>query len=212
MVSGMRNVICAFIFLALVSCTNSSNKAVPDSVAGEPAPQLRYGLEIQKYDVEPGQVKKGDFFGSIMEDFGVGANQVQKILKASEGVFDAKKIKLGSSYERISEVLQKSEWILDGNYISTMEMRMQKSDTVFFLDFPLDVCLAGIAERRGKPRSDMPWVETEDNTEFLEYVKNFNSNYRSQIMELLDRYCSKNIYRFSDRTEANEFIKWYQEK
>lgn len=115
-------------------------------------------------------------------------------------------------YERISEVLQKSEWILDGNYISTMEMRMQKSDTVFFLDFPLDVCLAGIAERRGKPRSDMPWVETEDNTEFLEYVKNFNSNYRSQIMELLDRYCSKNIYRFSDRTEANEFIKWYQEK
>ena len=99
MVSGMRNVICAFIFLALVSCTNSSNKAVPDSVAGEPAPQLRYGLEIQKYDVEPGQVKKGDFFGSIMEDFGVGANQVQKILKASEGVFDAKKIKLGSSYE-----------------------------------------------------------------------------------------------------------------
>ena len=95
----MRNVICAFIFLALVSCTNSSNKAVPDSVAGEPAPQLRYGLEIQKYDVEPGQVKKGDFFGSIMEDFGVGANQVQKILKASEGVFDAKKIKLGSSYE-----------------------------------------------------------------------------------------------------------------
>ena len=91
-------------------------------------------------------------------------------------------------------------------------MRMQKSDTVFFLDFPLDVCLAGIAERRGKPRSDMPWVETEDNTEFLEYVKNFNSNYRSQIMELLDRYCSKNIYRFSDRTEANEFIQWYQEK
>ena len=40
-------------------------------------------------------------------------------------------------YERISEVLQKHEWILDGNYISTMEMRMQKSDTVFFLDFPL---------------------------------------------------------------------------
>ena len=103
MVSGMRNVICAFIFLALVSCTNSSNKAVPDSVAGEPAPQLRYGLEIQKYDVEPGQVKKGDFFGSIMDDHGVDANQVQRILKASQGVFDVKKIKLGNQYEILRE-------------------------------------------------------------------------------------------------------------
>lgn len=115
-------------------------------------------------------------------------------------------------YERIAEILQKNSWIIDGNYASTMEMRMEMCDTVIFLDFPPDICLAGIAERKGKKRSDMPWVETDDDSEFLEYVKNFNTNYRSQIMELLDRYCWKNIYRFSDRTEVQEFLKCYQER
>ncbi len=95
----MKNVICVLILSLLVSCSGSDDKNIGKNNVDAPAPELKYGLEIGKYDVEPGQVKKGDFFGSIMEDFGVGANQVQRILKASEGVFDAKKIKIGSQYE-----------------------------------------------------------------------------------------------------------------
>ena len=63
--------------------------------------------------------------------------------------------------ERLSAVLEKDAWIIDGNYGSTMELRMAACDTVIFLDYPLDVCLNGIKERFGKPRSDMPWIETE---------------------------------------------------
>jgi len=43
--------------------------------------------------------------------------------------------------ERLSTVLEKDEWIIDGNYGSTMELRMAACDTVIFLDYPLDVCL-----------------------------------------------------------------------
>lgn len=64
--------------------------------------------------------------------------------------------------ERLSTVLEKDEWIIDGNYGSTMELRMAVCDTVIFLDCSLEVCLYGIKERRGKPRSDMPWIETEE--------------------------------------------------
>ena len=53
--------------------------------------------------------------------------------------------------ERLSAVLKKDEWIIDGNYGSTMELRMVACDTVIFLDYPLDICLDGIRERRGKP-------------------------------------------------------------
>ncbi len=90
----------AFYF---ISCSNSrSNHSVQE--CSEPNVQtLEYGLEIEKYDVEPGVVKKGDYFGTIMEDCGVGANQVQRILKASEKVFDLKKIKLGNQYEILRE-------------------------------------------------------------------------------------------------------------
>ena len=65
MVSAMRNIICALVLLALASCSNSNDKTAEQSGVALPAPELKYGLEIQKYDVEPGQVKKGDFFGEI---------------------------------------------------------------------------------------------------------------------------------------------------
>ena len=57
--------------------------------------------------------------------------------------------------ERLSEVLQKDAWLIDGNYSSTMELRMQECDTVFFLDYPADICLQGVKDRQGKPRPDM---------------------------------------------------------
>ena len=96
--------------------------------------------------------------------------------------------------ERLSEVLQKDAWIIDGNYGSTMELRMQACDTVIFLDYPADICLQGVKDRQGKPRPDMPWVETEEDTEFLEYIQNFQAESRPQVLELLQKYSHKTIH------------------
>ena len=105
--------------------------------------------------------------------------------------------------------IQKKEWIMDGNYASTMELRLQACDTVIFLDYPIDVCLNGIKERRGKVRTDMPWTEKEDeeDAEFIEFVKNYNSECRPMVMELLDQYSDKDIYIFKNRNEAEKFLK-----
>ena len=108
--------------------------------------------------------------------------------------------------ERLSEVLQKDAWIIDGNYGSTMELRMQECDTVFFLDYPADICLQGVKDRQGKPRPDMPWVETEEDTEFLEYIQNFHKENRPQVLELLQKYSHKTIHVFQNRTEADVFL------
>ena len=109
--------------------------------------------------------------------------------------------------ERLSAVLSEDEWIIDGNYASTMEMRMAACDTVFFLDFRTDVCLEGVRERRGKARDDIPWVETETDEEFLEFIKSFNCGQRPEIIELLKKYSDKNIVVFSSRDEADDFLK-----
>lgn len=69
--------------------------------------------------------------------------------------------------DRLFKIMQKDAWIIDGNYGSTMELRLQKCDGVFFLDFPASVCIDGIKTRFGKPRDDMPWIETEEDEEFL---------------------------------------------
>jgi len=108
--------------------------------------------------------------------------------------------------ERLSAVLEKDEWIIDGNYGSTMELRMAACDTVFFLDYPLDVCLGGIKERRGKPRSDMPWIETEEDAEFIEFIKNYNEQQKPKVLELLKKYDDKNIIIFKSREQADAFL------
>ena len=107
---------------------------------------------------------------------------------------------------RLSAVLAKDEWIIDGNYGSTMELRMAACDTVIFLDYPRDVCLDGIKERRGKPRSDMPWVETEEDEEFIEFIKSYNEQQKPKVLELLEKYSDKNIVIFKSREEADAFL------
>lgn len=119
---------------------------------------------------------------------------------------DKTTVEKGVFRERLSEVLEKDEWIIDGNYASTMELRLSACDTVIFLDYPTDVCLSGIRERKGKARSDMPWVETEDDDEFNEYVKNFTEQHRPQVLELLEKYGDKNVVVFKSREEADAFL------
>ena len=109
--------------------------------------------------------------------------------------------------EKLSAILKTDAWIIDGNYASTMEMRMQACDTVFFLDYPLEDCLNGIKERKGKARSDMPWVESdEDDEEFIAFIKNYNENNRPQVLQLLEKYSDKNVVVFKTRAEANSFL------
>ena len=108
--------------------------------------------------------------------------------------------------ERLSAVLEKDEWIIDGNYGSTMELRMAACDTVIFLDYPLDVCLDGIRERRGKPRSDIPWIETEEDEEFIEFIRNYNEQQKPMVLDLLKKYSCKNIIILKSREQADAFL------
>ena len=108
--------------------------------------------------------------------------------------------------ERLYSVLEKGEWIIDGNYTSTMELRIAASDTVIFLDYPLDICLAGIRERRGKPRSDMPWIEAEEDAEFIEFIKSYNEKQKPKVLDLLQKYSDKNIVILKCREQATAFL------
>ena len=108
--------------------------------------------------------------------------------------------------ERLGCIMKEERWIIDGNYAATMEERMEKCDTVFFLDYPTDVCLGGILERRGKPRSDMPCTPPTDDHDFIEFIKNYRDKNRPAVLELLKKYDSKSIYIFKSRSEADEFL------
>lgn len=108
--------------------------------------------------------------------------------------------------EKLNRIMANDEWILDGNYARTLSLRLSKCDTVFWLDYPLDVCLSGIEARRGQPREDMPWSENEPDEEFIEFVRNFNTNNNPMIRKLLAEAQGKEIHIFSSREMADDYL------
>ncbi len=109
--------------------------------------------------------------------------------------------------ERIKEIFALSEWIIDGNYNRTIEIRLKECDTVFLFDLPTEVCLQGATERIGKGRYDLPWLETELDPEFAGFIKDFKENSLPKIYTLIEKYKDKQIVIFKSREEADEYIK-----
>lgn len=106
----------------------------------------------------------------------------------------------------LEELLAGPCWILDGNYRRTMERRMAACDTVFLLDYPVGVCLAGAEERVGRIYGDMPWKGTLD-VEFRQRILDFADSQRPYIYELLERFGgSRRIVVFKSREEAELFL------
>ena len=110
--------------------------------------------------------------------------------------------------QRISEIFATPEWIIDGNYNRTIEMRLRECDTVFLFDLPTEVCLQGATERIGKGRYDLPGLEKELDPEFESFIKEFSKTALPKIYELLDKYGeNRNIFVFKSREDADEYLK-----
>ena len=106
----------------------------------------------------------------------------------------------------LNDMLNLDEWIIDGNYLSTMELRISKCDTIIFLDYPLEICLDGIKNRIGKPRSDMPWVEKDVDSDFVKYVERYNIDIKPQVFNILRKYAYKDTYIFKNRSDLSNFL------
>ncbi|HEY5926034.1 MAG TPA: hypothetical protein VIV11_30315 [Kofleriaceae bacterium] len=85
-------------------------------------------------------------------------------------------------------------WIADGNYGSTMMIRLAAADTIVFMDFPTSICLYRVFERRvrylGRTRPDMAPDCPErffdrEFPSFLHYVATFRREHRPRIVAKL---------------------------
>ena len=79
--------------------------------------------------------------------------------------------------EKLKEIVLKEKWIIDGK------------------------------SRIGKQRVDMPWIETEFDEEFKQWIMDFPKNELPIVYELLDRYKGeKSIYVFHSRADIEDYL------
>lgn len=116
---------------------------------------------------------------------------------------------------KITAALDEPQWIMDGNYNRTLPLRIQKCDTVIYLDFSRFACLMGVAKRvlttYGTVRPDMAEGCPERfDLDFLKWVWNFNKNKREQYYRLLNEAEGVETIVLKDRRAVRKFLKQFQ--
>lgn len=105
--------------------------------------------------------------------------------------------------EKLNVIFLQDEWIIDGNYRNTLEMRFKECDLIFFFDLPAEVCLNGIKHREN--RFEMP-CELPVTDEFIDFIKNFNTDSKPIIFERLSKFPDKKVITFNSHNEADEYL------
>lgn len=107
--------------------------------------------------------------------------------------------------------IAQEKWIIDGNFDRTMARRMDRCDTVIYLDFSRWACVKGVLKRiittYGTVRPDMgDGCPERFSWEFLSWVWNFNKNKREKILTLLQLHPNKEVYILKNRRSVNKFL------
>ena len=74
--------------------------------------------------------------------------------------------------EKVANLVKGEKWIMDGNYRSSLDIRLPQADTVILLDFPPSVCFYRLLKRRlKKDRADkIAGCKERINFELLKWV------------------------------------------
>lgn len=103
---------------------------------------------------------------------------------------------------QLEEALSQDAWIIDGDFNRTYERRIAAADIVILLDYPEEVCLAGIAGRVGQVRPDIPWVERELDPALVAHVRAWRTAARPKLLELLAKYPEVKVIALRSGDEA----------
>ncbi len=115
--------------------------------------------------------------------------------------------------DKVGELTSGDSWIVEGNYGSSYEHRIPKSDTLIFLDMPTLLSIWSVLKRRleyrNKKRQEMPdqWKEKIDPT-FFKYVVLFRIKSRKDVLNGIEKYKHDDleILHFKSRKSAYKWL------
>lgn len=112
----------------------------------------------------------------------------------------------------VAGLVAQEQWVMDGNYSGTFDLRMPRADVIVFLDLPRLVCLRGILWRPirywGQQRPDMgPACIERHDWPFVKYVWGFRDTARPKIIAALETLgADAKLVHLRSRREAAKLI------
>ena len=114
---------------------------------------------------------------------------------------------------KVNELISGESWIIDGNFGGTLAQRVERCDTIIFLDMPRTLCLWRVTKRRltyrNRSRPDMAEGCFEKlDREFISWVWNYSHRSRPKVVKLLnENQARKKIVWLRSNSDVERFLK-----
>jgi adenylate kinase family enzyme len=108
------------------------------------------------------------------------------------------------------ELVAQPRWIIDGNYASTLPIRLERADTVVFLDLPAIACLWGVFQRRlkhGRGQNEATGIYVRITWNFVKYVWNYRRTMAPRVRKLIAEHAGQaEVHILTSRRAVNRFL------
>lgn len=118
---------------------------------------------------------------------------------------------------RVDQLAAADSWVIDGNYGGTMDVRLERADTIVFMDLPRWLCVFRATKRalifRDGIRPDMaPGCDEKLDWAFLKWIWDYPRTRRPGILVRLrrERAAGKRVVRLRSTRQVRGFIRWLE--
>lgn len=109
------------------------------------------------------------------------------------------------------EIVATDNWIIDGNYRSTLDIRLKRADLILYLDYRRGVALKGIIKRyfkyRNKTRDSITiGCDEKIDRDFIKWVWHFKKDSKPIILNKLREYPEVPMITFKNRRALKKYL------
>ncbi len=114
--------------------------------------------------------------------------------------------------DEVRAIVDEDKWIIDGNFDSSLDIRLPRADSVIYLDFATSVCIRRVVKRIlttfGKVREDMAEECPERiDVPFIKWVWRFRKDVRPAVYESVRQYYNgSDLFIFHNPDQVNDYL------
>ncbi|MGP3949603.1 topology modulation protein [Streptomyces sp. 7N604] len=110
------------------------------------------------------------------------------------------------------ELVSAPSWVIDGNYNSTLQVRLEACDTVVFMDLPTRSCLWGIISRQlrhGRGQNKDNGIYNRIHMGVIRYVLSYRRTMRPRVLKKIDDFARDHaeVVLLTSRQHARKWLK-----
>lgn len=113
--------------------------------------------------------------------------------------------------KKVETLLKGDRWVMDGNYLSSLELRLRYADAMIFIDQSRWMCLWRCIQRlamyRGRNRPELAdGCNEKMDLAFFKWIWNYPRDVKPIIENLAAKHADKQVIRLRDSYEMAQFL------